>query len=68
MKTNKDKNQSQGKRATAETDVTYNQDSEALRKSPTSSQADVDSAGSIGAGGGRVEAVRENKEDKTTSK
>ena len=67
METNKEQDQSQGKRSTAETDVTYNQDSEELRKSATSSQADVDSGGSAGAGGGRAEAVRENREDKTSS-
>jgi hypothetical protein len=66
-KENKEKDESQGKRSTAETDVTYNQDAEALRKSATTSQADVDSGGSAGAGGGRVEAVRENREDKTSS-
>lgn len=68
MKTNKDKNQSQGKRSTAETNMTYNQDSEKLRKSATSSQADVDSGGSIGSGGGRVEAQRENREGKSKKK
>ena len=67
MKTNKEKNQSQGKRSTAETDMTYNQEAEALRKSPTSSQADVDSGGSAGVGGGRVEAQRENRENKTAA-
>jgi hypothetical protein len=64
METNKEKDKSQGKRSTAETDMTYNQDAEELRKSATSSQADVDSGGSIGAGGGRVEAIRENRENK----
>jgi hypothetical protein len=63
----KDKDQSQGKRSTAETDVTYNLDSEELRKSATSSQADVDSGGSIGAGGGRVEAIRENSQNDAPS-
>jgi hypothetical protein len=68
MEKNKKKDQSQGQQRTAETDMTYNQDAEELRKSPTSSQADVDSGGSIGAGGGRVEAIRENREDNTSAK
>jgi hypothetical protein len=67
MEKNKKKDAGQGQQRTAETDMTYNQDSEELRKSATSSQADVDSGGSIGAGGGRVEAIRENREDNTSS-
>lgn len=65
MEENKPKDQSQGKQSTAETDVTYNLDNEELRKSATTSMADVDSGGSIGAGGGRVEEIGGDGDDNT---
>ncbi|MGV3586657.1 MAG: hypothetical protein ACO1OF_06630 [Adhaeribacter sp.] len=56
----KNQQQSQGKKATAETNMTYNQDAEALKNSATTSMADFDSGGSIAVGGGRIEDMRKN--------
>jgi len=63
METNKDKHQEQskGKRATAETDMNYNLDSEELRKGTTTTMSDAIS-GTASADGSRVEAARENDE------
>jgi len=65
METNKEKNQepdqSKGKQATAETDMTYNLNSEELRKGTTTTMSDAVS-GTASADGGRVEAARENDE------
>ena len=65
METNKEQDQeqdqNQGKRATAETDMTYNLDSEELRKGPTTTMSDAIS-GTASADGSRVEAIRENDE------
>ncbi len=65
METNKDNNQEQdqskGKQATAETDVTYNLDSEELRKGTTTTMSEAVS-GTASADGSRVEAARENDE------
>lgn len=66
MEENKEKDQnqdqSQGKQSTAETDVTYQVDSAALRNSPTASLTDTDedSVGSGEAGNGGVDEVSEN--------
>ncbi len=62
-KKDQDQDQSQGKQSTAETDVNYILDNEKLRNSATTSMPDVDSGGSIGSGGGRVEAVRDDGTD-----
>ena len=65
METNKEKDQeqdqNQGKRATAETDMTYNLDSEELRKGTTTTMSEAIS-GTASADGSRVEAARENDE------
>jgi len=65
MENNKDKgqeqDQSKGKRATAETDMTYNLDSEELRKGTTTTMSEAVS-GTASADGSRVEAARENDE------
>ncbi|PIQ20630.1 MAG: hypothetical protein COW65_13865 [Cytophagales bacterium CG18_big_fil_WC_8_21_14_2_50_42_9] len=65
METNKEKDQekdqSKGKQASAETDITYNLDSEELRKGTITTMSDAIS-GTASADGSRVEAARENDE------
>ena len=51
MGDNKEKNQEQGKKATAEADMTYNRDGAGLKNSAPNYMADFDSGGSVGAGG-----------------
>jgi len=59
MEKNNDKGQDQGKQSTAETDGTYNLDSEELRKGTTTTMSDAVS-GAVAVGGARTRAEGES--------
>ncbi|MDQ3289767.1 MAG: hypothetical protein M3Q05_00605 [Bacteroidota bacterium] len=66
MEENKEKNSSQGKQSTAETDVTYNRDDESLRNSSTTSMgAASDPESDQVAGGDRVDDIMDGTTDDT---